>query len=87
MRLFLKDSTHFATAHYSGGLWKLATIPPMEERSSVPQHALPPMIYAIDTNPNVKMERWHQRYGHLNYEDVKRAQSMTNGMDLLPADL
>jgi hypothetical protein len=33
------------------------------------------------------MERWHQRYGHLNYENVKRAQSMTNKMDLLPADL
>jgi hypothetical protein len=53
----------------------------------VSQHALPPIIYAIDTNLNVKMERWYQRYGHLNYEDVKRAQSIINGMDLLPADL
>ncbi len=32
VRFFLKDSTHFATANYSGGLWKLATIPPMKER-------------------------------------------------------
>ena len=45
----------------------------MEERLSMPQHALPPMIYAIDTNLNMKMERWHQRYSHLNYKDVKRA--------------
>jgi hypothetical protein len=45
------------------------------------------MIYAIDTNLNVKMERWHQRYGHLNYEDVKRAQLIINKMDFLPADL
>jgi hypothetical protein len=31
------------------------------------------MIYAIDINPNVKMERWHQRYGYLNYMNIKRA--------------
>ena len=45
------------------------------------------MIYAIDTNPNMKMERWHQRYSHLNYKDVKRAQLIINEIDLLPADL
>jgi hypothetical protein len=33
------------------------------------------------------MERWYQRYGHLNYENVKRAQLIINEMDFLPADL
>jgi hypothetical protein len=59
VRLFLKDSTYFATAHYNKGLWKLVIISLMEKRLSMSQHALPLMIYAIDTNLNVKMERWH----------------------------
>jgi hypothetical protein len=36
VRLFLKDSTYFVTAHYSERLWKLATILLMKERLSVP---------------------------------------------------
>lgn len=34
---------------------------------------------------NFKLKRWHERYGHLNYEDLKKlcANNMVFGLDCL----
>jgi hypothetical protein len=48
----------------------------------MPPKALLPNIMSISTNENQKINLWHRRMAHLDYESIKALNALTSGIDL-----
>jgi hypothetical protein len=85
--LSTRNRFKFCEVQYHEGFWKIKYLLLVTSIICVSLEIVSPSISAISINKHSPIDIWHQRLGHLNYESVKKLNSLVKRMDLKDSDL